>query len=45
MVRKVTSNQGKKTPGINNIVFKTKKNKFQAIIYAKKLSGYKAKPV
>ena len=44
-VRKVTSNSGKDTPGIDKVVYKTKKEKFDIIKEIKDLSHYKAQPV
>lgn len=43
-VRKVTSNKGKLTPGIDHIIYKTKKQKFEVINEIKDLSNYKAQP-
>ena len=44
-VRKVTTNKGKNTPGIDKIVLKTNEQKFKAITNVKNLSSYKAQPV
>jgi RNA-directed DNA polymerase len=44
-VRKVVSNRGKNTPGIDGIRWKTSKEKYKAIHSLKDLSSYKAQPV
>jgi RNA-directed DNA polymerase len=44
-VRKVVSNKGKKTPGIDKVIWDSKKLRFQAIGKLKNLSQYKASPV
>ena len=44
-VRKVTTNKGKNTYGIDKVVLKTNEEKFKAIHSAKDLSSYKAQPV
>ena len=44
-VRKVTSNKGKNTYGIDKVVLKTNEAKFKAIYSVKDLSSYKAQPV
>jgi RNA-directed DNA polymerase len=44
-VRKVTSNQGKNTPGVDKVIFDTPAKKFEAIETVKNLKGYKASPV
>jgi RNA-directed DNA polymerase len=44
-VRKVTTNKGKNTYGIDKVVLKTNEEKFKAISSAKDLSSYKAQPV
>jgi RNA-directed DNA polymerase len=44
-VRKVTTNKGKNTYGIDKIVLKTNEEKFKAIHSVKNLSAYKAQPV
>lgn len=44
-VRKVVSNTGKKTPGIDKVIWDSKKIRFQAIGRLKNLSQYKASPV
>jgi len=43
-VKRVTENQGGKTPGIDRIVWKTPEQKMQAISHLKR-RGYKAKPL
>jgi RNA-directed DNA polymerase len=43
-VKRVTSNQGKNTPGIDGILWKTGKAKMQAILSLKQ-HGYKAQPL
>ena len=44
-VRKVVSNTGKKTPGIDKVIWDSKELRFQAIGKLKNLSQYKASPV
>lgn len=44
-VRKVLSNRGKNTPGVDGILWKTSKEKYNAILSLKDLSSYKALPV
>lgn len=44
-VRKVTSNKGKNTPGIDKILLKSKQDKYNMITAVKNLSSYKATPV
>ena len=44
-VRKVTTNKGKNTYGIDKVVLKTNEEKFKAIYSVKDLSSYKAQPV
>lgn len=44
-VRKVVSNDGKKTPGVDNVIWETDQDKINAIRKLKNLSGYKASPV
>jgi RNA-directed DNA polymerase len=44
-VRKVTTNKGKNTYGIDKVVLKTNEEKFKAISSVKDLSSYKAQPV
>lgn len=44
-VRKVTSNKGRNTFGIDKVLLKTKAEKFNAIKSVKDLSTYKAQPV
>lgn len=44
-VRKVTTNFGNKTPFINKVIYKTKKEKFEAIQVLKNLKQYKAQLV
>jgi len=44
-VRKVLSNRGKNTPGVDGILWKTSQDKYKAIISLKDLSKYKALPV
>merc|ERR1711966_426646 len=44
-VRKVTSNSGRNTPGIDGIIWNRPEQKFSAIIDLKDLSKYKATPV
>ena len=43
-VRRVTSNQGKNTPGVDGILWKTAKDKMQAILSLRQ-HGYKAQPL
>lgn len=43
-VKRVTSNQGAKTPGVDNIVWRTPKQKMQAALSLKR-RGYKAQPL
>ena len=43
-VKRVTSNKGAKTPGIDNIVWRTPKQKMQAALSLKR-RGYKAQPL
>jgi len=43
-VKRVTSNQGAKTPGVDNKVWKTPKQKMQAAVSLKR-HGYKAQPL
>ena len=44
-VRKVVSNKGKNTPGIDKVIWYSKELRFQAIDKLKNLSRYKASPV
>lgn len=44
-VRKVVSNKGKNTPGIDKVIWDSKELRFQAIGKLKDLSRYKANPV
>lgn len=44
-VRKVTSNSGRNTPGIDGIIWNRPEQKFSAILDLKDLSRYKATPV
>lgn len=44
-VRKVTSNKGKNTRGIDKVLLTTSKEKFEVIHNIKNLSSYKAQPV
>jgi RNA-directed DNA polymerase len=44
-VKKVTSNKGKSTPGIDNAIWSTDDDKWSAISSLRDLSRYKAKPV
>jgi RNA-directed DNA polymerase len=44
-VRKVVSNKGKKTPGIDKVIWDRKELRFEAIGKLKDLSQYKASPV
>lgn len=44
-VRKVTSNKGKNTPGLDGFLLKDNKEKFKAIHSVKDLSSYEAQPV
>jgi len=44
-VRRVTTNQGKNTPGIDNIVWNTDNSKIEAITRLKNLSKYESSPV
>jgi len=44
-VRKVVSNKGKNTPGIDGVIWDSKELRFQAIGKLKNLSQYKANPV
>lgn len=44
-VRKVTSNKGKNTPGIDKILLKSKQDKYNMITAVKNLSSYKAASV
>jgi len=44
-VRKVTTNEGKKTPGIDKVLIKTREEKEKLISELKNLNQYKAKPV
>lgn len=44
-VRRVTSSDGKNTPGIDGVLLKTKEDKFKAIHSVKNLSAYRAKLV
>lgn len=43
-VKRVTSNKGKKTPGVDGIIWNTSKDKINAI-YSLRRHGYKAKPL
>ena len=43
-VRRVTQNTGKRTPGIDGVIWKTDKQKINAV-YALKSKGYKAQPL
>lgn len=43
-VKRVTSNQGKNTPGVDGILWKTAKDKMQAILSLRQ-HGYKAQPL
>jgi len=43
-VKRVTSNKGKKTPGVDGIIWTTSKDKIKAV-YCLKRHGYKAKPL
>lgn len=43
-VKRVTSNQGKNTPGVDGILWKTAKDKMQAV-YSLRQHGYKAQPL
>ncbi len=43
-VRRVTTNKGKNTPGVDNIIWKSSKDKMDAI-HTLKTRGYKAKPL
>jgi len=43
-VKRVTSNKGKKTPGVEGVIWVTNKDKIKAI-YSLKRNGYKAKPL
>jgi len=45
VVRKVVSNKGKNTPGIDGVIWDSKERRFQAIGKLKDLSQYKANPV
>ena len=40
-VRKVTSNEGKNTPGVDKIILDSPSKKFEAIESVKNLKGYK----
>jgi RNA-directed DNA polymerase len=44
-VRKVASNKGKNTPGIDKVIWKTNEQKFEVIVALRDLSKYKANPV
>lgn len=44
-VRKVVSNKGKNTPGIDKVIWNSKERRFEAIGELKNLSQYKATPV
>jgi RNA-directed DNA polymerase len=43
-VRRVTQNTGKRTPGVDGVIWKTDKQKINAV-YALKSKGYKAQPL
>ena len=43
-VKRVTSNKGKNTPGVDGVVWKSAKDKIQAV-YSLKQHGYKAQPL
>jgi RNA-directed DNA polymerase len=44
-VRKITTNKGKNTYGIDKVLLKSNENKFNAIRSVKNLSSYKSQPV
>ena len=44
-VRKVTSNRGKITPGVDGVILDSPAKKIEAINLVKNLKGYKASPV
>lgn len=44
-VRKVATNQGRKTPGVDGITLETSSDKFETISLVKDLKDYKASPV
>jgi len=43
-VKRVTSNQGKNTPGVDGVLWKTAKDRMQAV-YCLRQHGYKAQPL
>lgn len=44
-VRKVTSNKGKRTPGVDNEKWPRSEQKIKAVMLLKDLSNYKPRPV